>query len=75
MNDKVSIVSERAASERLMRYTLTALIVGAFLGAGSAVAVNGGPKLIPVASAGTVWGEYHAAIPHDTISTEHAPTF
>jgi len=75
MNDKVSIVSERAANERLVRYTLTALVVGAFLGAGSAVAVNGGPKMVPAASDGTAWSEYHAAIARDAKDEQPAATF
>jgi hypothetical protein len=60
-------------NSRLLRYTLGALLVGVFLGAGSALALTH-PDNVQAGSNGTVWGAYHAAIPYEA-PKEPAPTF
>ena len=57
------------------RKVITALLIGAALGAASASALTPAPKPSPSGALEAPWSAAHAAIPHDADARDPGPTF
>ena len=57
------------------RKVITALLIGAALGAASASALTPAPKHSPISALESPWSAAHAAIPTDADTREPGPTF